>query len=214
MPAWPEQRNRPHPDDQGGGGPPGWRVLRPPEWAQPPPLRGATRLPLRGSDDRSGRRQSRLLGGHPALGGARLPGRQDRFFLNPRPGPTRAPAKNAARDRIIELRRAGHSATEIAEALAGTPTPLNRTGVAEVLAEAGLGRLPVRPSAERGAPYRDHPRRAQLLDFTDLPTRAETRVAGLLLAVPELIDLDLPAVVAAGYPAPPSSPPSTTCCRC
>ena len=32
------------------------------------------------------------------------------FFANPRPGPTRAPAKNAARDRIIELRRAGHSA--------------------------------------------------------------------------------------------------------
>src|SRR6266540_2011589 len=60
------------------------------------------------------------------------------FFLAPRPGPTRAPAKNAARQRIIELRRAGHSATEIAEILAGTPTPLNRTGVAEVLAEAGF----------------------------------------------------------------------------
>ena len=47
------------------------------------------------------------------------------FFLNPRPGPTRAPAKNAAREKIIELRRAGHSAKEISEALAGTPTPLN-----------------------------------------------------------------------------------------
>lgn len=123
------------------------------------------------------------------------------FFLNPRPGPTRAPAKHAARERILELRRAGHSAAEIAEALAGTPTPLNRTGVAEVLAEAGFGRLPVRPPAQRGAPYRDHPRRAQLLTFTDLPARAETKVAGLLLAVPELVALDLPAlVVAAGYP--------------
>ena len=84
------------------------------------------------------------------------------FFLNPRPGPTRAPAKNAARETIIELRRAGHSATEISEALAATPTPLNRTGVAEVINEAGFGRLPVRPPAERGAPYRDHPRRAEL----------------------------------------------------
>src|SRR5438445_3249175 len=28
------------------------------------------------------------------------------FFLNPRPGPTRAPAKNAARHSVIELRRA------------------------------------------------------------------------------------------------------------
>jgi transposase len=74
------------------------------------------------------------------------------FFLNPRPGPTRAPAKNAARERIVELRRAGHSAKEISEALAGTPTPLNRTGVAQVLAEEGFPRLPVRPPAERGAP--------------------------------------------------------------
>jgi transposase len=129
------------------------------------------------------------------------------FFRNPRPGPTRAPAKNAARERIIELRRAGHSAREIAEALAGTPTPLNRTGVAEVLAEAGFPRLPVRPPAERGAPLRAHPRRAERLDFTALPARAETKVAGLLLVVPELVALDLPALVAAaGYPGTKAIP--------
>lgn len=123
------------------------------------------------------------------------------FFTTPRPGPTRAPAKNAARERTIELRRAGHSATEISEALAGTPTPLNRTGVAEVLAEAGFGRLAVRPPAERGAPYRDHPRRAEVMDFAELPARAQTKAAGLLLAVPELVALDLPGMVAAaGYP--------------
>jgi hypothetical protein len=101
------------------------------------------------------------------------------FFVGPRPGPTRAPAKNAARERIVELRGAGHSVTEIAEALAGTPTPLNRTGIAEVLAEAGFGRLAVRPPAERGAPYRDHPRRAGLVDFAELAPSAETKVAGL-----------------------------------
>ena len=123
------------------------------------------------------------------------------FFATPRPGPVRAPAKNAARARIIELRQAGHSATEISELLAGTPTPLNRTGVAEVLAEAGLPRLPVRPPAERGAPYRDHPRRAQTLNLAELPARADTKLAGLLLAVPELVTFDLPALVsAAGYP--------------
>ena len=130
------------------------------------------------------------------------------FFLTPRPGPTRAPAKNAARQRIIELRRAGHSATEIAEILAGTPTPLNRTGVAEVLAEAGFPRLPVRPPGQRGAPYRDHPPRAQVIDFAALPARAETKVAGLLLAVPELVALDLPGLVAtAGYPGTSVIPP-------
>ncbi len=123
------------------------------------------------------------------------------FFLDPRPGPRRAPAKNAARERIIELRRAGHSATEISEALLGTSTPLNRTGVAEVLAEAGFPRLPVRPPAERGAPYRDHPRRAARIVFDELPPTAESKLAGLLLVVPELVALDLPGLVkAAGYP--------------
>ncbi|MGQ0670275.1 MAG: enoyl-CoA hydratase-related protein, partial [Actinomycetota bacterium] len=45
----------------------------------------------------------------------------------------RAPAKEAARDEVIRLRRAGHSITEITEALRGTSTPLNRTGVWELL---------------------------------------------------------------------------------
>ena len=123
------------------------------------------------------------------------------FFLNPRPGPTRAPAKNAAREKILELRRAGHSAKEISEALAGTPTPLNRTGVAQVINEAGLGRLPVRPAAASGPPFRDHPPRAGLLDITELPARSTTKMAGLLLALPDLVALDLPGMVAAaGYP--------------
>ncbi|HEU4899423.1 MAG TPA: hypothetical protein VFX88_17950 [Actinomycetota bacterium] len=123
------------------------------------------------------------------------------FFINPRPGPTRAPAKRAARERILELRRAGHSAAEISQALADTSTPLNRTGVAEVLAEAGFPRLPVRPSAERGVPLRDHPRRAERIDFAELGARVPTKAAGLLLAVPELVSLDLPGLVTqAGYP--------------
>ncbi len=123
------------------------------------------------------------------------------FFLNPRPGPTRAPAKNAAREKIIELRRAGQSATQISEALAGTATPLNRTGVAQVINEAGLGRLPIRPTPGNGTPFRDHPPRAELLDPTELPARSTTKLAGLLLTLPDLVALDLPGMVtAAGYP--------------
>jgi hypothetical protein len=42
---------------------------------------------------------------------------------------------------------------------------------------------------------------AKSADFAVLPAHAETRVAGLLLAIPELVALDLPALVAAaGYP--------------
>jgi hypothetical protein len=57
-------------------------------------------------------------------------------------------------------------------------------------------------------PYRDHPPRAQVIDFDALPARAETKVAGLLLAVPELVALDLPGLVAtAGYPGTSVIPP-------
>ena len=109
------------------------------------------------------------------------------FSLNPRPGPTRAPAKNAARDKIIELRRSGLSAAQISQALAGTATPLNRTGVAQVLTAAGLGRPPARPPGSTGPPFRDHPARAGLVDFDQPPARSSSKAAGLLLTLPDLV---------------------------
>jgi hypothetical protein len=123
------------------------------------------------------------------------------FFVEHRPGPTSAPAKAAARARIIELRQLGRSAYEIAAVLASEGTPLNRTGVAEVLAEEGFARLWPRPHAERGLPRREVLPRAKVIDFADWPARCETKLAGLLLAVPELLALGLPRLVsAAGYP--------------
>src|SRR6266536_2454468 len=86
------------------------------------------------------------------------------FFATPRPGPTTAPAKDAARPTIIGLRQQGRSAVEISEALAGTPTPLNRTGVAEVLREEGFARMWPRPLAARGGGRRTELPRARLFD--------------------------------------------------
>ena len=129
------------------------------------------------------------------------------FFVSPRPGPRAAPGKDAARARILALRAGGHSIDEIAAALAEEGHPLNRTGVAEVIAEQGLPRLWRRPDAERGGVRREVLPRAELLDFAALPARAETRLAGLLLAVPDLIALDLPGMVrAAGYPSTAAIP--------
>jgi len=123
------------------------------------------------------------------------------FFTPARPGPKSAPAKDAARDRIIELRGAGRSAQEIAAVLAQEGIGLNRTGVAEVLAEEGFPRLWPRPHAARGLPRREPAARTAVLDPAALPEQAETKLAGLLLAVPDLLALDLPALVAAaGYP--------------
>lgn len=124
------------------------------------------------------------------------------FFVAGRPGPKTAPGKDAARPRIIELRAAGHSIDEISAALAAEGTPLNRTGIAEVIAEQGLPRLWRRPEAERGGPAREIQTRAEALDFSALAGRAETRLAGLLLAIPDLIALGVPDMVtAAGHPS-------------
>lgn len=125
----------------------------------------------------------------------------DDFFVERRRGPKMAPAKEAARIRIVELRRAGHSIDEIGAALSREGTVLNRTGISEVVAEEGFPRLWRRPEALRGEPRRETLSRAEVIDFDEWPQRSETKLAGLLLAIPELVALDLPAMVAAaGYP--------------
>ena len=127
-------------------------------------------------------------------------GRRD-FFVSSRPGPKRAPAKDRAHDRILELRSAGHSIDEIALVLAREGMPLNRTGIAEVIAEEGFERLWRRPEVLRGAPRREQLPRTGVIDFDTWPERVDTKHAGLLLCLPDLVALDLPAIVkAAGYP--------------
>ena len=134
-------------------------------------------------------------------------GRLDLFAPTRKPGPPpgSAPAKDRARGRVIALRRQGLSTYEISAQLAVEHTPLNRTSVAEILTEEGFGRLlrhpepaasinPTTPGRDTGLP------RTAKLDFTSWPARVETGKAGLLLLVPDLIALDLPALVrAAGY---------------
>jgi Transposase DDE domain group 1 len=126
------------------------------------------------------------------------------FFLDARPGPKTAPGKDAARTRIIALRAEGYSIDEIAGALAAEGIGLNRTGISEVITEAGLPRIWRRPEAARGGPCREQLPRARALttdDYAALPADAPTRMAGLLLVLPDLLALDLPALAAAaGYP--------------
>jgi Transposase DDE domain group 1 len=129
------------------------------------------------------------------------------FFRTGRPGPKTAPAKDAARQRILQLRAAGHAIDEIAAALRTEGIPLNRTGIAEVIAAEGLPRIWRRPEAARGPARREIQPRAEICDVADLPARSETRLAGLLLTIPDLLALDLPGMVAAaGYPSTPKIP--------
>jgi hypothetical protein len=135
-------------------------------------------------------------------------GKMDLFAPARKPGPPpgAAPAKERVRGRVIELRRQGYSAYEISGRLAAEGTPLNRTSVGEILAEEGFGRLlrhlgpeasinPATAGRDTNLPA------AKVIDFTAWPARLETTRAGLLLAIPDLVALDLPALAgAAGYP--------------
>jgi transposase len=135
-------------------------------------------------------------------------GKLDLFAPASRPGPRpgTAPAKNRARARTIELRRQGLSVYEISARLAREGTPLNRTGVGQILAEEGFGRLLRHPgrteSLNPGTPGRDtRMPRTQVIDFDAWPHRLDTTRAGLLLVLPDLIALDLPGLArSAGYP--------------
>jgi transposase len=124
----------------------------------------------------------------------------------PGPPPGSAPAKARARGTVIELRRQGLSVYEISARLAAEGKPLNRTGVGEILAEEGFGRLLRSPAGEAsinpGTAGRDtRLPRAAVVDFGAWPARVESTRAGLLLAVPALAALDFPALAhGAGYP--------------
>jgi transposase len=123
------------------------------------------------------------------------------FFIDRRPGPRVAPAKLAAREEVLRLRAAGHSVTEITQALAVTATPLNRTGVWELLAQEGHERLAPRAPAQRGAPARDDPPRTRVLRWPEQPFTLHSDYAGVMLLLPALVALDLPgAVTGARFP--------------
>ena len=125
----------------------------------------------------------------------------------PGPPPGAAPAKDRARGRVIELRRQGLSTYEISARLADEGTPLNRTSVAEILSEEGFGRLLRHPAAQASTaaatPGRDTRLPRRPLRWTSRPGlhRVDSAKAGLLLLIPDLVALDLPALVkTAGYP--------------
>src|SRR5487761_1223268 len=122
------------------------------------------------------------------------------------PGPKSAPKKDAARGRVIGLRRAGLSVYEISTRLTSDGTPLGRTAVSDILREEGFGRLVRGPAPQASTSPATSGRDTRLpaaavTDFAALPARSHTTMAGLLLAIPDLVALDPPALVsAAGYP--------------
>ncbi len=123
------------------------------------------------------------------------------LFASSRPGPRSEPKKDSARKLTLALRREGRSLAEITRALKAAGTPLGRTAIWELVGEEGLGRLPVEaPTPASGALPAP---KAQLLGAGDWPREGtlSSEHAGLFLLVPELLELDVPGLLAAaGYP--------------
>ena len=154
-----------------------------------------------------GRRPVRVLPVGAGVAGPRLPRREAGTVRRAgQARPQERAEKDAARGRVIELRRACLSTFQISTRLAAQGSPLNRTAVGQILAEEGFGRLLRHPEPEASISPATAGRDTQLprvkvIDFAAFPAAATTRLAALLLAVPDLVALDLPALArSAGYP--------------
>ena len=126
------------------------------------------------------------------------------LFTETRPGP-KGPRKatGTLRARVLELRAAGHSVTEIAAALTREGMPVSAQTCWQILDAEGLPRLGRRDEGRRGSPARLDPVKAAALPGwpageMSLPCDH----AGLLLLLPAICDTGLPDLIShAGYPA-------------
>ena len=126
------------------------------------------------------------------------------LFAGTRPGP-KGPRKATGqlRQRVLELRAAGHSVTEIAAACTSEGMPVSAQTVWLILDAEGLPRLSRRDDGRRGPPARLDPVKAGALPgWPDGPADLPCDHAGLLLLFPAICDTGLPDLISqAGYPS-------------
>jgi transposase len=126
------------------------------------------------------------------------------LFAGTRPGP-KGPRKATGqlRQRVLELRAAGHSVTEIAAACTSEGLPVSAQTCWQILDAEGLPRLPRRDDGRRGPPARLDPVKAAALPgWPDVPADLPCDHAGLLLLLPAMTQVGLPDLVSsAGYPS-------------
>ena len=126
------------------------------------------------------------------------------LFADARPGP-KGPRKATGqlRLRVLALRAAGHSVTEIAAALTAEGLPVSAQATWQILAAEGIGRLPRRDEGRRGPPARlDAVQAAKLPGWPAAGTALGCDHAGLLLLFPAMAQLGMHELVrSAGYPS-------------
>lgn len=126
------------------------------------------------------------------------------LFTEARPGP-KGPRKATGqlRARVLELRAAGHSVTEIAAALTSEGMPVSAQTTWQILDAEGMPRLPRRDEGRRGPPAKLAPAKAAALPgWPAAGTAVACDHAGLLLLFPAIAQLGLHDLVRqAGYPS-------------
>jgi transposase len=137
----------------------------------------------------------------------------DAFFPAARPGRKTAPKRDAVHDRACELRRQGLTLADIHAALDHEGLTVSESYLFRILRGAGLDstRLarPLPRPGERAGDGSVVPEVAAVRGLAlDAGRRFLTKVAGLFLLLPALLDLDLPRAVAhAGLPGTEQIPP-------
>ena len=126
------------------------------------------------------------------------------LFAGTRPGP-KGPRKATGqlRQRVLGLRAAGHSVTEIAAACTREGMPVSAQTCWQILDAEGLPRLGRRDEGRRGPPARLDPVKAAAMPgWPDVPADLPCDHAGLLLLLPAMTQAGLPDLVSsAGYPS-------------
>lgn len=124
------------------------------------------------------------------------------YFRSSKPGPRSARKADRVRDRVLELRAQDRSVEEIAADLAAAGTPVSAQTVWTILAAEGIERLPRRAGAERGAPPRLAPIKAQALGDWPAATAVRCDHAGLFVLAPAIVELGLADLAGScGYPS-------------
>jgi transposase len=133
-------------------------------------------------------------------------GELDEFFATTRTGPREQPKKSRAHEQIVALRKRNYSVYEISRSLKEQGTPLSATAVREVLAAEGFAPLPRRLDEER--PFHVAPTveaTANVKEFVLAEREFTTRMGGLFLFIPDLVQFDGDGVLARAAKLPGSS---------
>jgi len=116
-----------------------------------------------------------------------------RFFEPLKPGPKRAPKREAARQRVIELRKQNYSVYDIQEILRAEDCTLSHVLIHQILREEGFAKLPRRREDERPTVIR--PEVAEVADVRQLDwedfENFETEGSALFVFVPLLVEWGL-----------------------